>query len=53
MSATAEEYQKELNITSTELRSSMAFAGDLPGFAGFDQQDPDDAIFGREIGVER
>jgi hypothetical protein len=32
---------------------AMAFAGDLPGFAGFDQQHPDGADFRRKIGVER
>jgi hypothetical protein len=37
MSATPEKYQKGLNITSTELQGGMALAGDLPGFAGFDQ----------------
>jgi hypothetical protein len=31
----------------------MAFAGDLPGLAGFDQRHPDRADFRRKIGVER
>jgi hypothetical protein len=41
-----------LRIAQLVLRG-IAFAGDLPSFAGFDQQDPDGAVFGREIGIER